>query len=418
MVMVFQGRYLMENAYTARSIDEVVTSGLCIGCGLCESLTNGRVSMQLTSYGALRPAPLDDFKDHEEAHLLTVCPGVTVSPRKHDTMTVDPVWGAYCDMRYAWAANPDVRFKAATGGVLTALGAHLLSAGKVSFVLQVAADPDHPMLSRWLMNETAEDVHQSAGSRYAPTAPLSGFMEALAREVPFAVIAKPCDLNAVHNLSKSDPRVDRFCTHRLAMVCGGQSRLTKSQNLLSELGVADEDVTLFRHRGHGNPGPTRIETQEGRAFEKRYNELWENEAGWLLETRCKLCPDALGEAADVSAADVWPGGAPSGDDEGFNGIIVRSHAGQRLVEEAVNSADLVVGGQISPEEFNDFQPHQVTKKQALLSRFKGLADAGFPIISTQDLRLDVLNEELTQDEKDAASKGTTERALSGRFSEA
>ncbi len=93
------------------------------------------------------------------------------------------------------------------------------------------------------------------------------------------------------------------------MVCGGQSRLKKSTALLDEYWVKEE-LSLFRYRGYGNPGLNRIETKDGHAFEKTYLELWEDKAGWEIETRCKLCPDSLGEAADIAAFDVWPGGSP------------------------------------------------------------------------------------------------------------
>ena len=35
-------------------------------------------------------------------------------------------------MRYAWAGDPGIRFRAAMGGVLTALGAHLLNTADTS----------------------------------------------------------------------------------------------------------------------------------------------------------------------------------------------------------------------------------------------------------------------------------------------
>ncbi|HBL08387.1 MAG TPA: hypothetical protein DDZ64_04735, partial [Acidimicrobiaceae bacterium] len=209
---------------------------------------------------------------------------------------------------------------------------------------------------RWVLSETPDQVLANTGSRYGPTAPLAGLGAALDRAEPFAIIAKPCDLGAVHRFAATDPRVDRLCVARLALVCGGQSRLGKSQDVLDDLGVGEDELTLFRHRGYGNPGPTRIETSDGRSFEKTYLEMWADEAGWQLETRCKLCPDALGEAADVAAADVWPGGAPTGDDEGFNGIIVRTAAGEALVRDAVLAGALVLGDPISPRQFDDLQP--------------------------------------------------------------
>ncbi len=402
---------------TAESIAEVIQSGLCIGCGLCEAVTQGRVQMKMTSYGSLRPTPADTFTTEEESRLLSVCPGVAVEPRFNSGIVNDPIWGAFSAMRYAWAGNPELRFRAATGGVLSALGVHLLKADQVRFVLHVGVDPEQPMRSRWVLSETPQAVITNAGSRYGPVAPLAGFKIALDRAEPFAIIAKPCDLSAVHRFAQIDPRVDKLCIVRLAMVCGGQARLEKSADVLSEVGLSEDEITLFRHRGYGNPGRTRIETHDGRAFEKTYLELWEDEAGWKLETRCKLCPDALGEAADIAAADVWPGGSPVGEDAGFNGIIVRSAMGERLVTSAVAAGDLVLGEMITPSQFDDFQPHQVRKKEALAARLSGLAEIGMPIIDTPSLRLEELGQRLDHQTRAHEIEGTIKRAQEGRFSE-
>jgi coenzyme F420 hydrogenase subunit beta len=401
----------------AQSIEEVVGSGLCIGCGLCEAVTGGRVKMKMTDYGSLRPTPINSFSPDEESQLLAACPGVTVEPRIEPGLKSDLVWGAYSDMRYAWAGNPDIRFRAATGGVLTALGVHLLRSKKASFILHTEVDPKQPMRSRWVFSESPEQVIASSGSRYGPAAPLAGLLKALDRDQPFAIIAKPCDLNAVHRFSKIDSRLDELCVARLVMVCGGQSRLAKSQALLEEFKIEEKDLTLFRYRGYGNPGLARIETSDGRAFEKTYLELWEDETGWQLETRCKLCPDALGEAADVAAADVWPGGAPTGEDAGFNGIIVRSASGKALVNAATEAGDLVLGDTITGQQLNDFQPHQVRKKEALLARFEGLIQAGLPAMETSGLRLEELGQRLDKQARQNQIEGTAKRVKEGRVTE-
>ena len=402
---------------TADSIAEVVTSGLCIGCGLCEAVTKGRVQMQMTAHGGLRPTPADDFSPEEEAQLLKICPGTISEPRTEPGLSQDDVWGAYSSLSYAWAGDPDIRFRAATGGVLTALGMHLLKSGKAQFVLHVGADPERPMRSRWVISETPQQVVANTGSRYGPTSPLAGIETALERRQPFAIIVKPCDLGAVHQLAKTDPRLDEFCVARLAMVCGGQSRLSKSQLVLKEFGLTEDELTVFRYRGYGNPGRTRIETRDGRAFEKTYLELWEDEASWMLETRCKLCPEPLGEAADVAALDVWSGGSPTGEDAGLNGIVVRTAAGQALVESAVASGDLIVGDPLTPDDLNDFQPHQVRKKEALAARYDGFAEAGLPVIDAGKLRLDLLGERISAETRDHQRTGSLKRIQEGRVIE-
>jgi coenzyme F420 hydrogenase subunit beta len=373
--------------------------------------------MGMTEYGSLRPTPLNSFTPEEESQLLAACPGVTVEPRIEPGLESDPVWGAYSDMRYAWAGDPDLRFRAATGGVLTALGVHLLRSKQVRFILQIAVDPEQPMRSRWVFSNSPQQVSANSGSRYGPTAPLAGLLEALDRGEPFAIIAKPCDLNAVHRFSMIDSRLNELCVARLVMVCGGQSRLSKSQALLDEFGIEENQLSLFRYRGYGNPGRTRIETSDGRAFEKTYLELWEDEAGWELETRCKLCPDALGEAADVSAADVWPGGSPTGEDAGFNGIIVRSKRGKALVTAATEAGDLVLGDPVTPRQLDDFQPHQLRKKRALSARYEGLNLAGLPGMDTPALRLEELARGLDQAARIKETEGTVRRVKEGRIIE-
>ena len=113
----------------------------------------------------------------------------------------------------------------------------------------------------------AASVLEGAGSRYGPVAPLADFREILDRGQPFALIAKPCDITAVRNLARLDPRVDELLRYALAFVCGGASDLSKSEQVLQRFGVAEDELALFRYRGHGNPGLNRIETKDGRAFE-------------------------------------------------------------------------------------------------------------------------------------------------------
>jgi coenzyme F420 hydrogenase subunit beta len=99
---------------------------------------------------------------------------------------------------------------------------------------------------------------------------------------------------------------------------------------------------VLRYRGMGNPGMTRVEANDGRAFEVTYNDLWEDEGKWRLQFRCKICADAIGELADMAVCDAWPGGGPAGEDEGFNGFIARTPNGQALLERAERAGAVVL----------------------------------------------------------------------------
>ena len=98
-----------------------------------------------------------------------------------------------------------------------------------------------------------------------------------------------------------------------------------------------------------------------------------------------------------------------GEDEGFNGIVVRTDAGKNLINSAVDAGELIIGDSISVEQFNDFQPHQVRKKIALQARYQGLADSGLPIVQAPLSRLDTLDKRLTEDERENERTGTARR---------
>jgi len=255
-------------------------------------------------------------------------------------------------------------------------------------------------------------VLSRAGSRYGPSDTLAGLRAALDRDAPFAVVAKPCDAGALRALARKDAQLARNMVAVLVMVCGGASDLGKSQAVLDEYGLAEDEVTLFRYRGHGNPGPTRIETRDGRAFQKTYNEMWADEAGWRIQTRCKVCPDALGEAADIAAADIWPGADPQGEDAGFNGVITRTAFGDALFQGACRAGRLTADKTITPREFDDYQPHQVRKKHALMARLRGMEQAGAPTYAHEGLRLEALDAHDLHEEA-----GAKRRVAEGRFHE-
>ena len=405
------------------TVEQIVENGLCIGCGLCQAVAEpGAITLVLTPEGRERPVVRAPLPPSTIGLINAICPGTRVDGAQPGTQTtaalLDPVWGPAEALAIGYAADPAVRYRASTGGVLTALGQFLADSGRVSFVLHVGASTTQPMLTQSRLSFDSAAVLEGAGSRYGPAAPLVDFCAALDRAEPFALIAKPCDIGAVRNLAGHDPRVDQFMRYALTFVCGGASDLTKSEQVLAQFGVEREEVTSFRYRGNGNPGPTRVETSDGRSFELTYQEMWEDEATWQIQTRCKICPDATGEGADIAASDVWPGGGPTGEDEGFNGIIVRTTRGLELYRDAVAAGAIVIDAQpIDFRDFDVFQPHQVRKKRAIWARFAGMRSAGHPVPQTENLRLDECARLNLIGANLAEARGARRRSLNGRMSE-
>ncbi len=404
------------------SLGEIVESGLCIGCGLCRSITGpAEVEMVMTPEGRERPVAMQELGRSTLMRINAVCPGTRIAgpppAQASNAALTDTVWGPAERLVLGRAGDPAVRFVGSGGGVLTALGQFLLSSGRVKFVLHVAASRSQPMRNERRLSFDAVSMLEGAGSRYGPAATLVDFRVVLDRSEPFALIAKPCDITAVHNLARLDPRVDQYMRYALAFVCGGASDLSKSEQVLQRFGLAEDELTLFRYRGHGNPGLNRIETRDGRAFELTYRQLWEDEDKWMIQPRCKICPDAIGQVADIAVHDAWLNGGPAVEDEPLNSIIVRTRRGLELFDAAVEAGAVEIKRETSIAEISELQSHQVRKRRAVWARLKGMAIAGRPVPFVTDLALADCAAQNSLAENLAEGRGARDRARRGRLGE-
>ena len=408
-------------------LDRISECGLCIGCGLCQSVAGPeRVRMRITTLGHERPVVVGKLDHDTVDRIYDVCPGTRVDglpERLMDAQTrSDPVWGPYRRMVRAYAADPDVRFRAATGGVLTALGLYLVESRRVDFMLHARASRAHPTFGERHLSFEAADVIHGAGSRYGPTATLLDVRELLDRGQPFAFAGKPCDIGALRNYARHDERVDALVKYWLTPVCGGFMPPPKTRDFLAGEGLEEADLKSFSYRGNGCPGPTRIETHDGRVIEKNYLDFWGEDAStWSLPFRCKVCPDGIGEAADIAASDTWPGGSPTWEgqagDKGTNGVIARTAAGAELLGAAEEAGYLVIERDIAPDDMSDYQPHQVAKKYAVWARHLGLRSAGQLAPATRGLRIRELAGEMDRAFNLRQARGTRQRVHDGKTRE-
>ena len=407
-------------------LNAIVEQGLCIGCGLCQSVAGkNRVRVTRTSNGYLTPVVEGELDHATVDRIYAVCPGTRVEglPARlveNDTHH-DNVWGPWRRIVRAWAADPEVRFEGSTGGALTALAAYLLASKRVDFILHVKTSTSEPSFGEATLSFTEANVFEAAGSRYGPAAPLLDIGEVLDRNQPFAFIAKPCDIGALRNYAQQDERVDRLVRYWLTIVCGGYGTPRGTDAFFRRSGIDPEAVTGLRYRGRGCPGPTRVETADS-VQEFHYIDYWgADETTWTLPFRCKICPDGIGEAADIAAADTWVGGSPnrvdSGDDPGTNALIARTRAGEELIAAAAADGALTLEYDIVPHTVSVYQPHQVNKKYAAWARHQGLMDAGRMAPQTERLRIEELARELPEETNRFQRDGTRKRVEIGKASE-
>ncbi len=346
----------------APDLETIVTDGLCAGCGLCASLAGlDRVEMQLTSCGRMRPHVREKLDSGTLERIRSICPGIRVSGADASqlgaTGTLHPVWGPIRSVHRGWAADEAVRFRAAAGGSLTALGIFLLESGRVDSVLHVRASCARPMLTDAQVSTSAEEVKSGARSRYGPAAPLVHVHRLLDEGRRFALVGKPCDVAAIRNLSRIDPRVEAQIPYCLTIFCGGIPTLQTAQKIAAYHGLSEGEVEEFRWRGYGWPGPTHIRARDGKSYDLTYDQTWfDPDQPWSydIQFRCKICPDAIGELADVTCPDGWvmrDGRPIHREAPGVNVLVARTARGEQLVAEAAAAGAI----RLAPFAISEFE---------------------------------------------------------------
>ena len=384
------------NIMQAKNLETVVEYGLCLGCGLCESMAGrDRVTMTMSSYSQLRPKVHEPRDQSTLDRVLAACPGINL--RGPDAAVAGPkghmhtIWGPYASLARGYSSDPAIRFKAAAGGVMTALGVYLVETGKVDCVVHVQASAGQPMHTDGKISSERNEVNAGAQSRYGPAAPLTEVMRLLDEGKRFAVAAKPCDIAAMRNLARLDPRVDRQVPYMLTIFCGGVPSHETAEKIAGYFGQEEKDLDVFRFRGEGWPGATHVHTKDGETFELTYDQVWDGDYPWSYDVqfRCKICPDAIGEQADVALPDCWimvDGQPIHEEDDGWNVLVARTARGAALIDDAVEA------GYVSREpyraaELDTQHKEHAWRKQAALARGLGLAAKGQPRPSYKNYRL-------------------------------
>lgn len=344
--------------------------------------------MQMTPPGFLRPLQTAPLSADTDAAIAAVCPGlgqtVEAGGRRDDAL-----WGPFLEMRTGHATDPDLRFRASSGGALSALVAHLLATGAVDGAVQVEAGTP-PVANAVIVSTKAPDVVRAAGSRYAPSAPLAEIVPLLKGSQRHAFVGKPCDVAAMRALQVLDPRArDRF-PYLISFFCAGVPSQQGAEAILTALGVTSEEVTAFRYRGMGWPGRATATLTDGSERSMTYVDSWGKILSSRVQHRCKICADGTGVAADIAFADAWDAdenGYPTFEERpGTSLIVARTEVGSALIA-AAEAAGVLETAPFDPATLAAIQPGQRRRRRALLARLVGLKVMGKPVPRYRGLRL-------------------------------
>lgn len=363
------------------TLDRVRRGQLCSGCGLCASIAGPAVAMTTVTPGYARPSQTAALTAAQESAIAVACPALVVDNRA-EAPNGDPLWGPWFFTGTGYATDAALRHQASSGGVVSGLLVHALATGLVDFVVETAMDPAAPLGNRTVVARDREAVFAAAGSRYASSSPLAEIDRWLEMPGRFAFVGKPCDVSALRAYARIDPRVDAKVPLMLAFFCAGIPSGDGGRRLLAAIDAPADRVTAFRYRGDGWPGSAVATLDDGTTRRMTYHDSWGKILSKEIQFRCKICPDAVGGAADVACADAWYGddkGYPSfAEQQGRSLVMTRTARGDALLTEAI-AAGRIVAEPLEPAEIAKMQPSQARRKREMIARLAAVAVAGRPV---------------------------------------
>lgn len=341
-----------------------ICSDFCTGCGLCHSVAD--VSFSTDEKGFKTPV----LSEKEIPLLKQVCPSAGNALNNYSDGSI---WGVVKNAYLGNAVDEDVRFKASSGGVITALCLYLIDNNFVEGIIQTRKHSEDPRLTETIVSSSREDVMACCGSRYTTSSPLMQIKQQVKPGKQYAFVGKPCDVSALRMFQRtsSEEWVGQI-KFMLTFYCAGQPSINANNKLLSELGCKDvKDCEDLRYRGYGWPGKAMAKMRDGTENTMEYEHLWMKILGRDTRRICRFCTDGTGEYSDISCGDAWYLDSNNHPDfterPGRNIVFARTVDGCSLMEAAIRDGyiNAEVFSMSRSDEIKLFQPYHYTRKASL-----------------------------------------------------
>ncbi len=408
---------------------DVVAYQLCCGCGVCAHLYPEQIEMtDIPSFGC-RPILKNslDPSDHNFDRALEVCPGLTLSHGR-DTFNqvisnkiIDQNWGTIIELWEGYSTDSEIRFTGSSGGVMSTLALYCLEQENMAGCLHITADPEKPYLNKTIMSRSRESILAAAGSRYSPASPCEKLNKIQTAPEPCVFMGKPCDVAAVHNLSRKNTVFAKKIGLSIACFCAGTPSTNGTLEMLRQMGLSKpEQLSSLRYRGCGWPGKT-VATETGNSNKNPCHELtYQQSWGEILQKhrqwRCYICPDHTGEFADISVGDPWYR-KPEEGEHGRSLILARTNRGKQIIDRAI-AAGYLTAEKKEAEILPASQPNLLKTRARLWGQLTALKlfRVPHPIYNEFALRSAWLNN-LTLSEKINSILGTVKRVYIKKLKE-
>lgn len=330
------------------NINYIINHNLCTGCGICEGACPSTAITMTVKDGRFVPN-IDNrlCKNGKGCHrCMDVCPGVgcnlveLANSVQADARQEDLLVGRYEQCYTGHSTDEDLRYHAASGGMVTQMLVWLLETKRIDGAVVTKFDNSEPLMVKTFIATTREELIKAKGSKYAPVS-----LHDAARLIKqaegnrYVVVGLPCHIQGLRKQALKDKKLrDRIAAYfGLYCSCGRTFYLT--EHVLKERNIKRKDLTYFAYRDEGCLGSmvakrrpryqdcnSNSETslyEKDEVYKERYQNYYHPLRSFFIPKRCLFCIDHYARLADMSFGDIHV--KPYSDDKiGINSVIART----------------------------------------------------------------------------------------------
>lgn len=333
---------------SGKTIEDVVKSNLCTGCGTCVGICpEDALEMVIDHRKGIYVPQLDRESCNECGICFEVCPGHSVDIKGLNTEIFgkepeDILLGNYLNCYIGHATNYKIRYNSASGGLVTALLLFALEEGMIDGALVTKMSEDNPLEPWPFIATTREEIISAAKSKYCPVPANVALKEILKKEGKFAIVGLPCHIQGMRKAELVNKKLkDRVVLH-LGLFCSAPMTFKGTDFVLQKYRLKKENIVHLDYRGEGCPGYMRIRFKDGadKLIPKSEYGIFHG-LGFFTPPRCVLCCDQINELADISLGDAF---LPELEEDriGTSVIICRSKAGENLLQHATGKGKIAL----------------------------------------------------------------------------
>jgi coenzyme F420 hydrogenase subunit beta len=296
------------------TIEEVVVSNLCTGCGTCIGVcTRSAIKLAKIDFKGIYIPKINNEKCNHCGICYKICPGHEINFRDLNLKIfgkepANVLMGNYLNCYTGYAVDYNIRYNSTSGGLVTQLLIFLLEEGMIDGALVTRMSKENPIEPEPFIAETREEIIEASRSKYCPVPANIALKKILDSEdgKKFAVVGLPCHINGIRKAELISKKLKERIILHIGIFCGTTKNFRGTRFQINRMGIKEKEIKNFDYRGEGWPGSLviKLEGEEKKIIEPYYS-YYDEKFCSFTPWRCTLCSDHTCELSDISFGDAW-----------------------------------------------------------------------------------------------------------------